>query len=53
MSLIILIVIVLIVTALAIYAIDLVGIDSRFASLIKVLVILIAILFIVSRAGLL
>jgi hypothetical protein len=52
MSILILALIVLIVAALLIYAVDLVPIAAPFNGLIKLLIILIAVLVILLRAGL-
>lgn len=52
MSIVILALIVVIVVAMLIYAVDLVSIPTPFAGLIKVLIILVGVLVIMSKAGL-
>lgn len=53
MELLILALIILIVVGLALYAIDLAPLDGRFRTALKIIIVLIAVLLLIERAGLL
>ena len=53
MSVLILLLVVIVIAAVACYAIDLVGLDPRMASLAKLLIIVIALVYMLTRSGLL
>ena len=52
MSILILLLIVLVIAAVAIYAVDLAGLDPRLAQLNKLIIIVIALVYLLTRSGL-